>query len=185
MHEYFDHVVDGQIRQYNIRRGGVFQGRQLGKLSPDSTYRAFGLWPVTGQPPAHDPAVQTCREITRTVDMENQVTLRQWEIDEKSVEDLRAKLKSACEAAIARHIQARVDAYNKANDLLLRDAYTCAQYAQSAGYTHQAFCQALWEWNVLVWESARDLLARAKSGEISINGPEDVIPMLPEWKEGE
>lgn len=93
-------------------------------------------------------------------------------------------LKKVCEVAILAHIQSKVDEYNQANGLSLTDVYRCEQYARTTGYTHQAFCQAVWEWNVAVWEEVRSLLAQAIAGQIVITGPADAISRLPAFTFG-
>lgn len=95
--------------------------------------------------------------------------------------ELMSELKAACELAITNLIQSKVDEYNAANGLSLTDVKSCALYAQVQTYTHKAFCQAVWEWNVSVWEAARILLSQAIAGEISITSPDDVISLLPEF----
>ena len=51
MYNTYAHIVEGQIKALNIRRGGLFKGRRLGKLSPESTYRALNLYPIIGTRP--------------------------------------------------------------------------------------------------------------------------------------
>lgn len=111
------------------------------------------------------------------------------EAKEKAIEDQetaiearkagRIKLKDYCIQAISDLIQAEVDKYNLENDLALKDVYRCQQYAQTPTYTHQAFCQAVWDWNVEVWEEARSLFTKAKSEEITVTSPQDIIDLLP------
>ncbi len=112
--------------------------------------------------------------------LEEEMAANQREIEYS--ENANDRLKKECETAIEALIQSKVDAYNAANKLSLRDAATCAIYAPVDGYTHQAFCKAIWAWNVEVWETARLLLDRALAGEIVVTSSDDVFALLPEFQ---
>lgn len=86
-----------------------------------------------------------------------------------------------CEQAVTDLIQSEVDAYNTANNLVFADVHSCANYSVVDGYTHQAFCLAVWTWNVAVWEAARQALINALAGTITITSPEDLLALMPEF----
>ena len=104
---------------------------------------------------------------------------------EPTNEELQLRLKNDCENAITALIQSKVDDYNTENNLLFNDVHSCANYALSDGYTHQAFCIAIWAWNISVWETARSILSQALNGEIEITQVSDVIALLPEFTFGQ
>jgi len=56
--QLFDCIENGLITAQNIRRGGKFRGKQLGRLSPDETYISLGLYPVVGVKPVYNRATQ-------------------------------------------------------------------------------------------------------------------------------
>jgi len=64
------------------------------------------------------------------------------------------------------HIQNEVNKYNKAKGLQFGDIHSCQNYKDATGYTHQAFCAAIWDWNIQVWEYLRnDMQPVVLSGE--------------------
>ncbi len=52
--EYFAYVVDSEIKAIRVPRGATHNGKRFGRTSPDSTYIAAGLIPITGSKPAYD-----------------------------------------------------------------------------------------------------------------------------------
>lgn len=79
------------------------------------------------------------------------------------------------EDEIVKLIQSKVDEYNVANDLSFKDVYRCRDYKDEQGYTHQAFCQSVWSWNVEVWEYARQELVNVLGGTRSEPTASDFI----------
>ncbi|MDY0186202.1 MAG: hypothetical protein RBR43_10040 [Desulfuromonadaceae bacterium] len=85
----------------------------------------------------------------------------------------------ACEQAISDYIQAEVDNYNAANDVIFRDIHSCKAYADVQDYSHQPFCAAVWAWNVDVWEAARNILTEVKSGTRATSTVDELLGELP------
>jgi len=71
--QVFDCVENGEITAQNIRRGGVFRGKRLGRLSPDSTYLSLDLYPVTGAKPNYDNVTQVLTGPVHAWDSVNKV----------------------------------------------------------------------------------------------------------------
>ena len=76
-------------------------------------------------------------------------------------------------------IQSEVDAYNKASGTAFRDVHSCKNYADVQDYSHQAFCAAIWAWNVDVWEAARNILVEVKSGTRATPTVDELLGELP------
>lgn len=93
--EYFDYVVDGEIKKIGIKRGGKLNGKPLGKNSPDSTYISLGLYPRQGEKPVFDASTHTCTGPTRAFDADNQVVVYSWSVNEIPLADLKETAKKA------------------------------------------------------------------------------------------
>jgi len=52
-------------------------------------------------------------------------------------------------------IQDVLDNYNDEFGLKIKDVARAELYSRKTGYTHQAFCLAIWDWSVDVWEAIR------------------------------
>lgn len=90
-----------------------------------------------------------------------------------------AHKKREVEEAISSLIQSKVDEYNLANSLAFKDIYSCGLYRDMTGYTHQAFCIAVWDWQTSVWEYARQALSEIISGARTEPTVEEFIAELP------
>ena len=102
-----------------------------------------------------------------------------WVLDAQMQEQLQNEYRKKCEDAITQHIQAEVERYNAANDVIFRDIHSCKAYADVQDYTHQAFCAAVWAWNVDVWEAARNILAEVKTGIRATPTVDELLGELP------
>ena len=81
---------------------------------------------------------------------------------------------------VSQHIQSKVDQYNLENSLGYTDVHSCESYGRTEGYTHQAFCLAVWTWNVAVWEYVRNTVFPAvMSGERQVPTEDELIAELP------
>jgi hypothetical protein len=65
-------------------------------------------------------------------------------------EEIIAQMIADGESIIIAHIQKPIDDYNATNGTAFAHAHTCANYKDESGYTHQAFCQQAWSFNVAV-----------------------------------
>ncbi len=54
MYKLYAKVVGGNIEALNIKRGSVFGGKKLGRISPDITYMKHDLYPIFGDVPPCD-----------------------------------------------------------------------------------------------------------------------------------
>jgi len=52
-------------------------------------------------------------------------------------------------------IQGELDKYNKANGIAIASIHNAESYSRHTGYSHQAFCLAIWNWSVELWEFMR------------------------------
>jgi hypothetical protein len=95
------------------------------------------------------------------------------------LEQEQLKYRRTCEQAVADYIQAEVERYNAANDVIFHDIHSCKAYADVQNYTHQPFCAAVWAWNVDVWEAARNILADVKSGTRATPTVDELLGELP------
>jgi len=59
---------------------------------------------------------------------------------------------------VEQYVQDVVDGYNKDNGTLFESVHNCATYVNVDGYTHQAFCKAVVEFNAKVWGMLLDQL---------------------------
>jgi hypothetical protein len=48
--------------------------------------------------------------------------------------------------------------YNTEHGIKLQSVHNCESYSRKTGYTHQAFCQVIWEWSVDLWEAVRGIV---------------------------
>jgi hypothetical protein len=71
-----------------------------------------------------------------------------WAVDVKKVEGYFTKVTTD-------FLQSVLDKYNEDNGIALKDVARCELYSRKTGYTHKAFCLAIWEWSVEVWEAVR------------------------------
>lgn len=102
-----------------------------------------------------------------------------WVLDDKVLAKLQVKFRSECEQAISALIQSEVDAYNAANNVIFADVHSCQAYAGVDGYSHQAFCAAVWAWNVAVWEASRLVIAAVIAGERAVPTVSELLAELP------
>lgn len=102
-----------------------------------------------------------------------------WVLDGNVLAKLQVTFRAECERAISALIQGEVDAYNAANNVIFADVHSCQAYAGVDGYSHQAFCAAVWAWNVAVWEAARVVLAAVIAGERAVPTVSELLAELP------
>lgn len=93
--DFFAYVVDGVIKQQGIRRGSNFNGKSLGMKSPDSTYIAMGLYPMTGEKPDYDAELQTCTGPVLVFDAGNQAVNRVYTVSQKTQAEIDADVAEA------------------------------------------------------------------------------------------
>lgn len=163
-----------------VKQGSLFD---LSWTDPELGVSDCAWWPEVDESESLGKHEQYGDEIL-TVDTNHKVVVVTHEIIPWTSEQIEAEqntIKKACEDAIVSLIQSKVDAYNNETGLTFTDVKSCALYSQVSGYSHQAFCIAVWEWSVSVWEDARQILIQAQAGEITISGPEDVLTLLPEF----
>jgi hypothetical protein len=147
------------------------------KRPSEALLASYEVYPVTVQQVTPG-AYQTVESAAEPTLIDGVWTLEKWAVD-LPPDEKNALLQKDCERAVEEYIQAEVDAYNSANNTLFRDVHSCVNYASVDGYTHQTFCANVWAWSVNVWEAARQMLADAQAGTITITSPQDVIDGLP------
>lgn len=91
--DLFCHVVDGEILKVNIRRGGVFNDKQLGKNSSDSKYLELGLYPVSGGKPAYNAHSQVCSGPVFEFDELSEVVNRVYTVSDIPISALQSQAK--------------------------------------------------------------------------------------------
>lgn len=74
---------------------------------------------------------------------------------EFSSDDLLSQAMSNLVSMTDKHIQAEVEKYNEANNVLFGSIHNCSTYVTLDTYPHQAFCIAIIKWNADVWEAVR------------------------------
>lgn len=79
--EYFAHVDNGEIKAIRVPRGATFNGKRFGKTSPDSTYIAANLIPITGSKPAYDSYSQRLVGPTYTYVSETPEVTQDWTVE--------------------------------------------------------------------------------------------------------
>jgi hypothetical protein len=94
-------------------------------------------------------------------------------------EQIIAQMITDGESIIIAHIQKPIDDYNATNGTAFAHAHTCANYKDETGYTHQAFCQQAWSFNVTVWEAGRAIQTDVLAGTIPAPTAEEFKAMLP------
>lgn len=87
MNSIFGEVIEGVFTGKQVKRGGIYKGQKFGKNSPDDTYIEAGLYPIVGDAPIYDPAVEKLGVPMYDVDFEminrtyNVVPLTEEELD--------------------------------------------------------------------------------------------------------
>lgn len=56
---------------------------------------------------------------------------------------------------IDRIIQGEIDNYNKLNNIKIGSIHNAADYIPMTTYSHQAFCEQVWNWSVGLWDGIR------------------------------
>jgi len=80
------------------------------------------------------------------------------------------------------HIQAPIDTYNATHGVKFGSVHNCANYINTPTYEHYQFCVDVWAFNVLVWETSRQIQKDIISGAIEQpETPEAFIALLPVW----
>jgi hypothetical protein len=79
--EYFAYVVDSEIKAIRVPRGAIHGGKRFGNSSPDSTYIASGLIPITGTKPAYDTYSQRLTGPTYTYVSETPEVTCDWTVE--------------------------------------------------------------------------------------------------------
>lgn len=87
--------------------------------------------------------------------------------------------KSYLEAAIDSKIQDEINIYNEANKTLYKSIDAIPKYLINPDYTHYAFCLAVSDWNIAVWEKARAILDDVNNGLRAIPSEEQLLLELP------
>lgn len=149
--------IDGTQVVQLVNRGGKYQGKKLDINAPDSYYTDLGLIPIVGDTPSYDRENQ---KISMSYEITPNLITRVFTIEDLPIEIKRKNI----ENKIADHIHSKVEEYNSANALAFKDVYSCGLYKDMTGYTHQAFCIAVWDWQTSVWEYARAELIKVMNG---------------------
>lgn len=83
------------------------------------------------------------------------------------------------ESAVTSHIQEPINSYNNTHGTKFGSVHNCANYKDSAGYTHKQFCMDVWLFNVEVWEAARAMQETVLSGIPPIPTEAEFKALLP------
>ncbi len=70
MNSIFGEIVSNEFTGKQVQRGGTYNGKKFGKNSPDETYIEAGLYPIIGDAPIYDPAVEKLDDPEYTVGVE-------------------------------------------------------------------------------------------------------------------
>ena len=177
MHNYFSHVVNGQIKGVNIRRGGTYNGKRLGIKSPDSTYALYNLFPQIGEKPEFTDKQRLTGPVINWDDI-NRVTNKVWTVVDIPAEELAARLL----AEVTEATQKRLDdfAQTKAYDSML----SACTYVTSSVARLKAEGQYCVDSRDSTWETLYTILGEVEAGISEM--PEsyaDIEPELPvlEW----
>lgn len=76
-------------------------------------------------------------------------------------------------------LQNEIDSYNADNNVLFRDIHAVANYINTPTYTHYNWCVLVWDWNVNVWETARQIQLDVMAGNREIPTEEQFLSELP------
>lgn len=118
---------------------------------------------------------------TTDVEVKNDIPYIREIIQDLSDLEIQRIKKTKFENKILDLIQIEVNKYNNLNGLTLKDVYVCRAYGETEGYTHQAFCKAIWLWNVQVWETARIILEEVTNGTREEPTLDEFLAELPEF----
>lgn len=178
MKELFARVEDNKVLEVNLNKEHITNRDKGQKFLPI----LVGTMPDETEDIAYTPTY-TITQDGRFVVMGWKATERKATNKAKFIASQQVKKQREIESRVSMLIQEKVDAYNKANMLSFKDIYTCALYRTVNGYTHQAFCIAIWNWQTSVWEYLRQELEKVLSNarteptieelvdEININVP--------------
>jgi hypothetical protein len=118
-----------------------------------------------------------------SVDLENKVLIElpDEEASTKRFSAFLTSVKQEVEMNITIMIQSEVDKYNTKFGLSFGSIDSVVKYIPYTSYTHQPFCAAIMEWNIAVWERAREIYAQVSAGEVVITTVEEMLALLPKF----
>ena len=157
-----------------LRRGK--QG--MGTLSEDSAYIANGHYPLVDNMPVYDNATQTISSVD-TVDEINKVVNRVYTVIDIPLEELIAKKIADGEAYITKAISDMVNTLNAKYGVNYKDIYAVGLYGNSPTYPLATQCKTVWDWNELIWATARTNQASVLAGTMTDAEFLDALPVAP------
>jgi len=83
--------------------------------------------------------------------------------------------------AVTSYIHSAVYSYNKENGTAFDSVHNCAAYKDITSYSHHVFCNAILEWNAVVWDMARAIESEVAVGNREIPSVDELIEELPKF----
>lgn len=110
--------------------------------------------PQIGTPPSEDWQPQTGTPASEDYEVIINVPEPAYTVQE--IQDYQVnKISVESVELITQNIQNEIDYYNITNNIALASVHNAESYSRMMTYTHQPFCQQVWEWSVALWEHMR------------------------------
>ena len=164
-----------------VRNGDLGMVLVKGDITPLDSIETMGTYDEVFADPVLDIQYKTVWDYTEPIDDgEGNISYR----PEKFVVFASTPVTEAEKVAIAElatneHIDAPIAKYNATNLTNFGGIHNCANYKDTAGYTHKQFCTDVWQFNVDVWEIARQIQIDSLTGVIPEPTLEEFMEMLP------
>jgi hypothetical protein len=100
-------------------------------------------------------------------------------LTKKQTQEIEQKINTFT-TTIDSYIQSKIDDYNNANGVMFADINSIMKYTIDNTYTHFAFCMAIVQWNIDVWETARAIQQDVLAGNRAEPTTEELLAELPE-----
>jgi hypothetical protein len=111
--------------------------------------------------------------------MTKQITTNGAIIRRRATSDFEEKIRKFT-TTIDDYIQSKIDDYNRVNGVMFANINSIMKYTIDNTYTHFAFCMAIVQWNIDVWETARAIQADVLAGNRDEPTTEELLSELPE-----
>jgi acetolactate synthase small subunit len=158
---------DGTILKYNVNKPKVITGTQ------DGVYL-----PLEDNVPTID--TNTHRISGSTYEVQSDKVVKTYTVVEIPQEEIIKKKVNTFTSTIDNYIQSKINDYNNDNGVMFANINSIMKYTIDNTYTHFAFCMAIVQWNIDVWETARAIQADVLAGNRDEPTTEELLSELPE-----